>query len=316
MENQQSDTRKKESTGQDAQMTGTSQVAGAANFGNFPQHMQQPPHGTATASSSSQSSQQIIPPHILGMMTNPALAAAAAASPLFPPAAMLSNPAAFMAMPGAYGMLPASHPQQQSTQQQTGQISSPNIMQAFYGTPNQQAMMNFAGNSAPGTNMSMVGGWPPLPPGMDDSKPAASMSTVGSVEEKAQQNRDRNREHARSTRLRKKAYVQKLKELVEGLHAERTEELRQRRVAIQHLAETQNVRKAVVRSFLDFIVSFDRDERRWNTILEDEFWLKQPVTPYRSFRRSEITQVSFLLNGAKDNWHIICKRIFSSNFII
>jgi ribosome-binding protein aMBF1 (putative translation factor) len=109
--------------------------------------------------------------------------------------------------------------------------------------------------------------------------------------ERAKQNRERNREHAKSTRLRKKAYIQKLKELVEGLHAERTEEVRQRRVAIQHLAETQNVRRNVIRSFLRFHSSYEKDKRKWETILEDSFWLKQPVTPYRCFRRSEIKQV-------------------------
>jgi hypothetical protein len=112
------------------------------------------------------------------------------------------------------------------------------------------------------------------------------------MDERAQQNRDRNREHARSTRLRKKAYIHKLKELVEGLHAERTEEVRQRRVAIQHLAEMQNVRRAVIHSFLRFHAGYEKDERKWSTILEDGFWLKQPVTPYRCFRRSEIEQVS------------------------
>lgn len=116
-----------------------------------------------------------------------------------------------------------------------------------------------------------------------------------SAEQKAKQNRDRNREHARSTRLRKKAYVQKLKELVECLHAERTEEVRQRRVAIQHLAEKQNVRRNVVRNFLRFhATTYERDSRKWGTILEDDFWLKQPVTPYRSFRRAEIQQVNMV----------------------
>lgn len=109
--------------------------------------------------------------------------------------------------------------------------------------------------------------------------------------ERAQQNRDRNREHARSTRLRKKAYVQKLKELVEGLHAERTEEVRQRRVAIQKLSEVQNVRRNVVTTFLKYHCTYEHDERKWLTLLEDTFWLKQPVTPYRSFARSEIVKV-------------------------
>ena len=124
----------------------------------------------------------------------------------------------------------------------------------------------------------------------EDDKRAARRTDL-TPEERAKQNRDRNREHARSTRLRKKAYVQKLKELVEGLHAERTEEVRQRRVAIQHLAEMQNVRRGVVRSFLRFHAQFEPDPRKWETILEDDFWLKQPVTPYRSFPRTEIEQV-------------------------
>ena len=115
------------------------------------------------------------------------------------------------------------------------------------------------------------------------------------AEEKAKANRDRNREHARSTRLRKKAYVQKLKELVEGLHVERTEEVRKRRVAVQHLAEKQNVRRAVVFSFMRFHSNYEGDPRKWMTILEDNFWFKQPVTPYRSFRRVEIEQVCVLL---------------------
>ena len=112
-----------------------------------------------------------------------------------------------------------------------------------------------------------------------------------SANDRARQNRDRNREHAKTTRLRKKAYVDKLAKLVEGLHAERTEELRQRRVAIQHLSETQTVRRAVIRSFLQFNSRYERDRRKWSTILEDEFWLKQPVTPYRCFRRGEYDQV-------------------------
>ena len=109
-----------------------------------------------------------------------------------------------------------------------------------------------------------------------------------STEEKAKINRDRNREHARSTRLRKKAYVNKLKELVEGLHAERTEETKKNRVAIQHLSEIQAVRKSVMRTFLKYLSSYESDERKWGTLMEDNFWFKQPITPYRSFPRYEI----------------------------
>ena len=132
----------------------------------------------------------------------------------------------------------------------------------------------------------------------DDDQPPREKGELTAAQ-KAKQNRDRNREHARSTRLRKKAYVQKLKELVEGLHAERTEEVRKRRVAVQHLAEVQGVRRAVARSFLRFHSSYESDPRKWMTLIEDDFWFKQPVTPYRSIRRAEIEQECRMTRGVE-----------------
>ena len=41
------------------------------------------------------------------------------------------------------------------------------------------------------------------------------------IDGKTEKNRERNREHARSTRLRKKAYIQKLKDMAQGLRAVR-----------------------------------------------------------------------------------------------
>ena len=121
----------------------------------------------------------------------------------------------------------------------------------------------------------------------DDNRPSSRVSKT----DRAKLNRDRNREHARSTRERKKAYVQKLRELVEKLHAERNEEARKRRVAVQHLAEIHRVRCDVVHTYLRYHSQCECDDRRWTTILEDDFWFKQPVTPYRSFHRAEIENV-------------------------
>ena len=49
-----------------------------------------------------------------------------------------------------------------------------------------------------------------------DGKPIRKRKVLN-PDEKATQNRDRNREHAKNTRLRKKAYVMKLKELVDQM---------------------------------------------------------------------------------------------------
>jgi hypothetical protein len=308
------------------------------------QHQQQQHHG--------------INQQIMGqLMTNPALAVVAAASPLFPPAAMLTNPGALLAMPEYYtsaaamqkgksakgsaaaiassvsmqaqqvsasdsakvggdptlmgGQVPQQQQQQQNQQQQPmfgiqGMQLHPilpymtglNPSTAMGGPQGQYSSMQShiaAANAAASQaliedlDMMLSGG---SKDGMGHGSGGKRKKDL-SPAERARQNRDRNREHARSTRLRKKAYIQKLKELVEGLHAERTEEVRQRRVAIQHLAEMQNVRRAVIRSFLRLHTNpeGEGDRRRWSTILEDTFWLKQPVTPYRCFRRSEIENV-------------------------
>ena len=114
-------------------------------------------------------------------------------------------------------------------------------------------------------------------------------------QQKAQSSRDRNREHARCTRLRKKAYVNKLKELVDGLHAERSEDTRKRRAAVQALAGVQDVRRKVVHTFLGYHARYEGSVRRWREVLEEDFWMKQPVTPFRSFRRCEIDKVSWYL---------------------
>lgn len=118
-----------------------------------------------------------------------------------------------------------------------------------------------------------------------------SVTPKTSASAKAKHNRERNREHARSTRLRKKAYVQKLKEMAEGLRAIQTEEIRQRRLAVHQMSEMQKTRKRLIHKFLHYHATYEQDPHVWAAIVEENFWLKQPVTPFRSFRRSEVERV-------------------------
>jgi hypothetical protein len=121
---------------------------------------------------------------------------------------------------------------------------------------------------------------------------ASDTDSADEDDSKAQHSRERNREHARSTRLRKKAYIQKLKDMADGLRSVQTEEIRQRRISMQKLLEVQKVRRAVVQTALQYHATNQQDPVKWNVLLEDSFWLKQPVTPFRSFRRSEVERVS------------------------
>ena len=112
------------------------------------------------------------------------------------------------------------------------------------------------------------------------------------ADEKAQANRDRNREHARNTRLRKKAYLEKLKATVEDLCRERDTLVSERAGAAGLLVEMHNTRTEVLMSFFALRSSNEKRRKLWSSILDEScFTCIMPVTPYRSFPASEV-QVS------------------------
>jgi len=117
----------------------------------------------------------------------------------------------------------------------------------------------------------------------EDETPAAKRRRQNlNPEERAKQNRDRNREHARNTRLRKKAYVEELKRTLTELVAQRdANELEKRRNAQREL-EQREVRFRVMEEFLKLRGSNEPNVARWVAILEDGFTLTLPFTNYRS----------------------------------
>jgi PAS domain S-box-containing protein len=111
-------------------------------------------------------------------------------------------------------------------------------------------------------------------------------------EERAKSNRDRNREHARNTRLRKKAYLEKLKSTVDELCRERDTLVSERAGAANILVEMNNTRTEVLMSFFALRSANEKRRELWASILdESRFACVMPVTPYRSFPASEV-QVS------------------------
>jgi hypothetical protein len=69
-----------------------------------------------------------------------------------------------------------------------------------------------------------------------DGHPSKKLKTL-TAEEKAIRNREKNREHARNTRRRKKIFVTKLKEMVERLTQQKDFEKRQRVELGKRIAE-------------------------------------------------------------------------------
>jgi len=119
------------------------------------------------------------------------------------------------------------------------------------------------------------------------------------ADERAKQNRDRNREHARNTRLRKKAYVEELKRtLTELVHQRDAAELERKRIA-QREVEQREVRFRVLEEFLKLrggakaaIAVNGATESKWCAILEEGFLLTLPVTSYREMVHSQLQDQS------------------------
>jgi hypothetical protein len=100
------------------------------------------------------------------------------------------------------------------------------------------------------------------------------------AEERARQNRNRNREHARNTRLRKKAYVEELKRTLTELVAQRDgAELEQRNTAQREL-EQREVRFRVIEEFLNLRGRNEAHAGRWAAILESHFTFTLPVSRF------------------------------------
>ena len=186
-------------------------------------------------------------------------------------------PGSFAAIAPSNGMMPMNTPLEQSSPIAPG--SAPSIILASEPmnvsdaskTSSRKASTSKAGNTA---------------------TTKANSNEHEDLDGKTEKNRERNREHARTTRLRKKAHIQKLKDTVHGLRLVQTRENRERRLSMQNIMNIQKVRRTVVQTVLDYHSSNEKDPRKWDVLLESSFWMKEPVTPFRSFRRSEVDRVS------------------------
>jgi len=105
-------------------------------------------------------------------------------------------------------------------------------------------------------------------------------------DERARQNRDRNREHARNTRLRKKAYVEELKATLSSLVSQRDAAELEKRHTSQRELEQREVRFRVLEEFLKLRGRNEANVARWKAILDSTFTLTLPVVNFREMVHS------------------------------
>ena len=108
-------------------------------------------------------------------------------------------------------------------------------------------------------------------------------------EEKAELTRRRNRENARSTRMRRKMYIKHLQQVAETLK-ERHDELNSKMAAPPPDGYTR--RRDAVRRFLELRGARCLDPSAWREVLGDGFVLTLPPTPYRAYPDEELRQPS------------------------
>lgn len=126
----------------------------------------------------------------------------------------------------------------------------------------------------------------------------SSSSSIGganiSSEVKA---KEKNREHAKNTRMRKKTYIESLKDEVRVLSEAREMTETAQRFALAQKAEQVNAHKAAVSTFLAYRTSNEQNRSLWAELLDEQFTLMLPITPYRSFPPSEVREGARVVRG-------------------
>lgn len=123
------------------------------------------------------------------------------------------------------------------------------------------------------------------------AKAARARRATLTADERARQNRDRNREHARNTRLRKKAYVEELKRTLTELVTQRDAADVEKRHEKQRDLEVREVRYRVMEEFLKLRARGAEQNllARWVAILEDGFSLTLPKVEYRTMVSQDLS---------------------------
>ena len=145
------------------------------------------------------------------------------------------------------------------------------------------------------------------PPGTAEAAQAAALAAASdpaaakaararraslTADERARQNRDRNREHARNTRLRKKAYVEELKRTLTELVTARDATEIEKRHEKQRELEVREVRYRVMEEFLKLRARGSELNllARWVAILEEGFTFTLPKTGYRDMVQPQLSR--------------------------
>lgn len=111
--------------------------------------------------------------------------------------------------------------------------------------------------------------------------------------------KERNRTHARNSRLRKKAHVEKLQRTALILSCKNEQMERQQVERMAATLDIQATERAMVQRLLYYRVQGCIVPGYWHRILAEDFTFTLPVTPYRYFNPGEISRNGRVLYGVE-----------------
>lgn len=131
----------------------------------------------------------------------------------------------------------------------------------------------------------------------DSDSVTSSTDVLGDKEESR---RERNRRHARETRLRKKEYMETLQVQLQQLssqNAELEKQLKEKRLGLD---AKHDLWLKKLQGALALRASAEPDQSRWRHFVDDEIVLVHPITPYRSYRSADVISNRCVLMGIQD----------------
>ena len=157
--------------------------------------------------------------------------------------------------------------------------------------------------------------------GYSDDDGSQRNNSRGDSKDQSQSVRAKNREHAKNTRMRKKNYIETLKENIKNISTTRDTRDRERKTALTRLADQVELshhqssaqqhfltpspnlstfspsaqtltRKKNISAFFNYRASIETSAEVWNSVLESDFTCVMPVTPYRSFPPYQVPPAS------------------------
>lgn len=120
-------------------------------------------------------------------------------------------------------------------------------------------------------------------------------TTSSNQHRNSQLQKEKNREHAKNTRMRRKNFIESLKDQLIQLQNEQEKIDRERKVNLNRLIEQTQVRQRVLEELMRYrcVVSYIEkhvwlDRGIYMTLLEESVIYTLPVTPYRTFPPAEV----------------------------